>query len=1021
MGNSRVLVMLLLFAVLSARAQDSVDVTFRYTNVVAAAASLVGEFNGWNNAAWPMTNAGGGLWTRTARLPIGINPNADPVKGIADAWQYKFYYPGASPWPNDLLNHHQNSGDNNNTYIYVKDPTIYHLLPNQRGAVVTTGTPQISAFLYPKVGGAVDTSSIELEIDGVTITGIGSGYDPLTRQFVYTSTNVLENGDHVVILRAGSNADTVQFTSRSGYSQITTRGGFSTYSASRFLRGAVQDTSVHSAKLVRNGTDTTLVSVTGGLWSATVTLKEGSNSYLLLADSSGTPVISSPVVITYVISHAPIATASASPAGNNVQLSAAGSTDPDGAPPGEFHWLDDPVSPLGLGGVSGSSASVALPGAPGEYYYGLIAVDAQGNADTMRSYFVLNTDGTLTNPGYADYPSWVGQARVYFLFPKAASLAGNLAGARERLTSIRDLGFNVIWLMPVMKNAYPIDMGSGPGYNITDFYNVAPEYGTNQDLKDFVEEAHSYGIKVILDITPNHSSRSHPWAVDARTFGQDSRYWTWYEHTLIPHNTNGLDQSLDAYGFAHYDGWDELLDLNWNDADLRMEMIRMYKFWLLECGVDGFRFDVYWGPHRRYGEGAVGFPVRTALKHVKPDILLLAEDDGTGGGTEGIFADYENSGIRGGVDAAYDFKLYFNQIRGFKFNETGITNLHSEILNGGYYPGRHALYMRFMESQDEDRIVYFYGANSTIDREIAFRKTMPVASVIFTAPGFPMIWNGQEVGWGYGITSSDKDARARSRIDWNFAGRNLLAPHYQRLATLRGTFPAFTAHKMDTNGDGSVNASDESDMVRVSSSNGLVYAFTRPYQDQNGLTVVNVAGTEQTTTLNLNDAGAMLFDEDVKNQDSVFVNELLGASSQRLVYSALSSVNVTLPAYGSAVYTVSLTRDTLRALNPVTAIREESEQPRAFELLQNYPNPFNPSANIRYSVGVGSRQSLAATHVRLAVFDLLGREIAVLVDEQRAPGSYEMKFDGSRLATGVYVYRLTAGGSTICKKMMLVK
>jgi cyclomaltodextrinase / maltogenic alpha-amylase / neopullulanase len=997
-------------------AQDSVDVTFRYTNATAASASLVGEFNGWNNSAWPMTNAGGGLWLRTARLPVGINPNADPVKGIGTAWQYKFYYPGASPWPNDPLNHHQNSADNNNTFIYVKDPTIYHLLPNQRSAILTTGTPQISAYLYPTVGGSIDTSSIEVDIDGMTMTGIGSAYDPQTKQFVYTPEVVLENGDHVVVLRAGSNADTVRFTTRSGYAQITTRGGFPTYSPARLLRGLVQDTTLHSAKLVRNGTDTATVSIVAGLWSSTATLQEGSNSFVLVADSSGTPVASSPVVFTYIVSHAPVAHASASLAGNAVLLSAAGSTDPDGAPPSEFHWLDDPSHPLGLAGMTGSSASIPLPGAPGEYYYGLVAVDAQGNADTMRSYFELQGNGAINNPGYADYPSWVRQARVYFLFPKAASVAGNLAGARQRLPSIRDLGFNVIWLMPVMKNAYPIDMGSGPGYNITDFYTVAPEYGTNQDLKDFVTEAHSYGIKVILDITPNHTSRSHLWAVDARTFGRDSRYWSWYEHTLIPHNTNGLDQSLDAYGFAHYDGWDELLDLNWNDTDLRMEMIRMYKYWLLECGVDGFRFDVYWGPHRRYGEGAMGFPVRTALKHVKPGILLLAEDDGTGGGTEGIYADYENSGIRGGVDAAYDFKLYFNQIRGFRFNETGITNLHNEILNGGFYPGPHSLYMRFMESQDEDRIVYFYGANSTIDRETTFRKTMPVASVIFTAPGFPMLWNGQEVGWGYGITSGDKNDRARSRIDWNFAGRNLLAPHYQRLATLRGTFPAFTMHKTDTNGDGAVDASDTPDFVRVSSSNGLVYAFTRPYEDQNGLTVVNVSGTDQSTVLNLSATGALQFNEEVKNQDTVYLNELLGSTVHPLNIADLSSFGVTLPAYGSAVYTVSLTRDTLQALATVTSVEGQTELPQSFELMQNYPNPFNPATKIGFGVS-GSEYK----DVRLAVYDLLGREVAVLVNEKKAPGNYEVQFNASKLASGVYFYRLTADGIVKSMKMLLLK
>ena len=1024
----RVVKLLVLHLVIGSKflacAQDSVDVAFRYQIAGKTVVSVPGEFNGWSSAAMPMTNIGGNVWVRTVRLRLGGNPSP-PSNGVPGAWQYKFWYNGVSDWPNDPLNHHQNAGDNNDSYLYTKDPTIYQFVPNQRSAVVATSAPQISAYVFPKVGGLVDTSTIQLVIDGVTISGVGSGYDSGSRQFVYTPAVALPNGDHVVVLHAGANADTVRFTTQAGYAQISTRGGYSTFDTYRTLRGVMQDTAVHTARLVRNGNDTTFVNVSGGLWSAGDTLSEGANSFVIVADSSGTQAVSSPVVITRLISHAPVAQASATLNGNLVMLNAAASTDPDGAPPTAFTWRDDSTHPLGLNGITGATATVALPADPGEYYFGLIAVDPQGNADTTRSYFVLNADGSVTTPGYADNPVWARQARVYFLFPKAASPEGNLAGARQRLSAIRDLGFNVIWLMPVMQNASPINQGSGPGYNITDFYNVAPEYGTNQDMKDFVQQAHSYGIKVILDITPNHSSRSHPWAVEARAFGQDSRYWTWYEHSLIPHNTNGLGQSLDAYGFAYYSGFsDQLLDLNWSDVDLRMEMIRMFKYWLLEFGVDGFRFDVYWGPHRRYGESAMGSPVRTALKHVKPDILLLAEDDGTGSGTESIYADHEDMGVRGGVDAAYDFKLYFNQIRGFANTENAITNLHNEILNAGFYPGPHALYMRFMESQDEDRIVYFYGANSTIDAQTTFRKTMPIASVIFTAPGFPMLWNGQEVGFGYGIQVS-KEARARSTIDWNYQGRPLLAPHYQKLATLRGVFPAFTAHKQDTNGDGVVSADDDPDFVRVTSSNPLVYAFTRPYRDQNGLTVVNVSGADQTSTLDLNTTRALVFNEDVKNQDPVFANELLSTTTQALTLPALSSFQVALPAYGSAVYTISLTRDTLKVSNPLLSVEEQADLPVEFGLMQNYPNPFNPITRIGYTIPGTGHEALGTSSVKLSVYDLLGREAAVLVNEQKAAGTYAVQFDARQLSSGVYFYRLTATGNGAqlvdTKKMIVLR
>ena len=187
-------------------AQDSVDVTFRY-NIEGFPSGLTvpGEFNGWNNQAWPMIYMGGDLWTHTARIAIRDDGT------VPGAWQYKFFYDGVSPWPNDPLNHHVNASDNDNTFIYVKDPTIYHFLPNDRSGPVETSTPTISAYLYPKVGSVVDTSQLSLIIDDSTYSDVGSAYDFTTQQLVYPLSDPLPDGVHTVILDAGTNADTVSF------------------------------------------------------------------------------------------------------------------------------------------------------------------------------------------------------------------------------------------------------------------------------------------------------------------------------------------------------------------------------------------------------------------------------------------------------------------------------------------------------------------------------------------------------------------------------------------------------------------------------------------------------------------------------------------------------------------------------------------------------------------------------------------------------------------------------------------
>jgi len=143
-----------------------------------------GEFTGWATSPIPMVYQGGTLWVATVRLrtnPTGV--------GIPGAYQYKFYYNGVTTWPNDPLNHHVNPSDNDNSFIIMKDPTIYHFLPNQRTGSVTTDFPTISAYIFPRVGGSVDTASLALTIDGIMYSGIGSNYNSTTRQLTYTPTS----------------------------------------------------------------------------------------------------------------------------------------------------------------------------------------------------------------------------------------------------------------------------------------------------------------------------------------------------------------------------------------------------------------------------------------------------------------------------------------------------------------------------------------------------------------------------------------------------------------------------------------------------------------------------------------------------------------------------------------------------------------------------------------------------------------------------------------------------------------
>jgi hypothetical protein len=108
--------------------------------------------------------------------------------------------------------------------------------------------------------------------------------------------------------------------------------------------------------------------------------------------------------------------------------------------------------------------------------------------------------------------------------------------------------------------------------------------------------------------------------------------------------------------------------------------------------------------------------------------------------------------------------------------------------------------------------------------------------------------------------------------------------------------------------------------------------------------------------------------------------------------------------------------------DPLVSVAEaQAARPGQIVLEQNYPNPFNPRTVIEYTVGGARGQGSGVSNVKLVIYDLLGREVAVLVDERKEPGSYEVQFDAKGLASGVYLYRLTAGSFVQTRKMLLVQ
>jgi hypothetical protein len=129
------------------------------------------------------------------------------------------------------------------------------------------------------------------------------------------------------------------------------------------------------------------------------------------------------------------------------------------------------------------------------------------------------------------------------------------------------------------------------------------------------------------------------------------------------------------------------------------------------------------------------------------------------------------------------------------------------------------------------------------------------------------------------------------------------------------------------------------------------------------------------------------------------------------------SITVDLSLFSGPSFYIPGSQTTLQ--QPVTLVEEETEPPVAFELFQNYPNPFNPSTKIEFLVAHG--KTGYATPLQLKIYDILGNEIATLVDKKKSPGIYEVEFNASGLSSGVYFYELKSFGQTQTKKMILSK
>ena len=341
----------------------------------------------------------------------------------------------------------------------------------------------------------------------------------------------------------------------------------------------------------------------------------------------------------------------------------------------------------------------------------------------------------------SETPAWVRGGVVYEIFPRVFSAGGDFAGVTAQLDRLKELGVNILWLMPIHPLGQEKKKGSiGSPYAVRDFYAINPDYGTSEDLKRLVREAHRRDLRVIIDIVANHTSWDSVMMKTPEFYVRDSR-------------TGKINSPHD---------WTDVAELNYENPALRKYMIDMLVHWVREFDLDGFRCDVAAEVPTDFWEQA-----RVELEKAKPDIAMLAESDRP----ELLVRAFD-------FDYAWPMHGTLNDVlHGRKPASAFRATWEADAAK---YP-RGALRMRFTDNHDERRAVARFGEGGAL----------AASALMLTLDGVPMLYNGMEVGDT--TESGDPALFYRLPVFWPIEKRRPEFPRfYRQMIALRKAHPAFT-------------------------------------------------------------------------------------------------------------------------------------------------------------------------------------------------------------------------------------
>jgi len=397
-------------------------------------------------------------------------------------------------------------------------------------------------------------------------------------------------------------------------------------------------------------------------------------------------------------------------------------------------------------------------------------------------------------------PEWSKNLTIYEVNLRQYTPQGTLRAFREHLPRLKSLGVGILWFMPIQPIGTVNRKGTlGSYYSVQDYYGINPDFGTLDEFKSLVDEIHELDMYVILDWVANHTAWDNP---------MSSEHPEWYTK-----NDEGNFQPPPGTN------WDDVIDLDYSNDELRANMTAAMEYWVREVGIDGFRCDMAGMVPTDFWESVI-----PALQKIKP-VFMLAEWD-------------DPELLENAFHADYNWDLY-HVLKDIAAGEKEFSEIQEYYqIPPKSYPLT-ALRMNFLDNHDENswgrNMISHFGQN-----------LYPLVTMIFTLPGMPMIYSGQEAKLNKQLRFFDKDT-----IPWDDVPDSKF---YQELINLRKGHKVFwnTNHNLEFMG---------------SLPPGLV-GFKRWTKDATFQIVVNLSDQDQELDPGLI-AGSMLFSDGISQKTTI--------------------------------------------------------------------------------------------------------------------------------------------------------